>query len=372
MKRVLFLTALLLTAVFSFAQDETGNRYIFIEGTADSKEHLEFFMDNFVIEAEGAGYIVMESKDEAYHTMIFNVIPNTGDIGGEEGQFPPDLYKYVIRISLVRNSDEFEILVFDFFFTDLEEMNEHNRELFQTATLYIPPLTEEDLRLARIERNRWKNKWIYFRGSFDYPITFYALQRDETVLYNGTSLYLNTIDEPGYIDPIGNEIMAMPGGTFGIEFQFLDFMSLETNFQFSWGDTRSNYFINMAVGAELKFPIKLERINLLENVVLAPYGTFVYHLNISENTFNSFPSFAVGPGIQVSAKGGSRGAFFIDIKYIFSFDDAIMKNPWLDLPNDVHYAPNPPEINYKRSVIGVGIGYKIGFFDRARRERPAD
>jgi hypothetical protein len=366
MKRVLFLTALLLTAVFSFAQDETGNRYIFIEGTADSKEHLEFFMDNFVIEAEGAGYTVMESKDEAFHTMIFNVIPNTGNIGGEEGQFPPDLYKYVIRISLVRNADEFEILAFDFFFTDLEEMNEHNRELFQTATLYIPPLTEEDLRLARIQRNRWKNKWIYFRGSFDYPITFYVLQPEGLV--GGIGLYRGDFLSPDRVSAISHEVIAMPGGTFGVEVQFLNFMSLEANFQFSWGDTRSNYFINMAAGAELRFPIKFE------NIVLAPYGTFVYHLNVSEKTFSNFPPFAVGPGIQLYAKGGSRGAFFVDIKYIFSFGDAVMYNPYLDpdLQGEEPLFPNPALIHYRRSVIGVGIGYKIGFFDRARRERPAD
>jgi hypothetical protein len=56
--------------------------------------------------------------------------------------------------------------------------------------------------------------------------------------------------------------------------------------------------------------------------------------------------------------GGRSGSFFIDINYMHSFGDALLFNPYADL------YPDPPVIHYQHFVIGVGIGYKFGFFDR--------
>jgi hypothetical protein len=367
MKKTLFLTALLLLAISSFAQDDIPNRYIFIDGTADTAEHLDFFMRNFQMEADAAGYTITGSKAEAAHTVLFNVGPNTATSSDRrDQQTPPDDNKYVIKISLVSNEDNFEILFFDFFFTDLEEMYVHNRNLFQTATLYIPPFTEDDM-IEPLD-NRWKNKWIYLRLSFDYPITFYLLQ--STGLKAERGLYNGDFDNPSIITPIGHEIIAMPGLTAGVEFHILNFFSLELNLQMSMGDTRSNMFFNIAAGAELKFPIKFK------NTMLIPYGAFTYPLNIgsdklgvSKKVFSEFPPYAVGGGVQFCARGGKHGAFFVDVKYMFSFSDAVMYNPYLVYPENARYAPNPPVIHYKRSVVGIGIGYKIGFFDKKEKKR---
>jgi len=359
MKKTLFFTVLSLLAISSFAQN-IPNRYIFIEGTAENAEHQDFFLKNFQMEATAAGYTVTGSKEEASHTVLFNVAPNTvTDSEGEEQPVPPDDNQYVIKISLINNADDFEILFFDFFFTDLDEMYVHNRNLFQTATLYIPPFTENDMIVIEALDNRWKNKWIYFRLSFDYPITFYLLQPEG--LRGGRGLYAGDFDDPTRVTPIGHEIMAMPGLTAGLEFHILNFLSLELNFQMSLGDTRDNKFINMAAGAELKFPVKFK------NTMLVPYGAFSYPLKKSD-IFTDFPLYAVGGGIQFCARGGKHGAFFVDIKYMLSFSDAVMKNPYSVYSEDKQLAPNPPEIHYKRSVIGIGIGYKIGLFNR--KEKP--
>jgi len=354
MKKTLFFTALfLLILAFSFAQD-IPNRYIFIEGTAENAEHYDFFLSNFQMEAGAAGYTVTESKEEASHTVLFNVGPNTKTDSNADDN------KYVIKTSLINNADDFEILFFDFFFTDLDEMYVHNRDLFQTATLYIPPFTEDDMIVIAPLDNRWKNKWIYLRLSFDYPITLYNLKTDGL---EGGKMALYNKDIPGFYDPIGQIVWAMPGLTAGVEFQFLNFMSLELNFQMSLGDTRDKKFINMAAGAELKFPIKFK------NTMLIPYGAFTYPLNISKNVFTEFPLYAVGGGIQFCARGGKHGAFFIDVKYMFSFSDAVMNNPHLANPDKQPYTPDPEVIHYRRYVIGLGIGYKIGFFDRKEKTR---
>jgi hypothetical protein len=343
MKKILFFTLLLLLAVSSFA-DNIHQRYLFIEGSADRDDQFEFFMTNFVIEAVGAGYTITGNKNEAAHTLDFRVGPNTG----------PDSNQYVVKITLFRNEDGVEVITFDFFFTRLYEVYEYSRALFQNAALYIPVVTAEELSIAQGLYHGWKNKWIYLRASFDYPITFYLLKSNGLV---GGSLYEGPFSSPTDFFHIGNEIIAMPGATVGVEFQLLDFFSLELNLQFSMGDTRNNLFINAASGLELKFPIKFD------NIMLVPYGTFLYHLNVS-SIFSDFPPFALGAGLQLCARAGKRGAFFIDVKYMFSLSDAVMHNPFLAFPPDRQRFTQPPVIHYNRSVIGIGVGYKFGFFDR--------
>jgi hypothetical protein len=334
-KKALFFTVLSLLAASSFAQN-IHHRNLFIEGTAVRADHYEFFMKNFSLEAEGAGYTVTRSKNEAAYTLNFNVSANRGS----------NNYQYYAKLSLLRNEDGFEVTTLDFFYNYIDEVYDLVRTLFQNITLYIPLYTSEELNAAQGRFDNWKNKWIYLRASFDYPVSFY--------LVNDPALHSGALYDPGtnQFDMQDHKIMAMPGATVGAEFQFLNFMSLELNFQVSMGDTRDNLFINMAAGLELKFPIKFD------NIAFVPYGVFIYPLNVSA-IFNEYPLFAFGGGIQLCARAGRYGAFFIDANYTFSLSQAVMKGPYPDnLYND------PPEIHYDRSVIGIGVGYKFGLFDR--------
>jgi len=346
MKKAIFLTVLVFLSVSSFA-DSRSNKYLFIDGMADGKGHYEFFLVNFTREAKSSGYIVTDKENEAAHTLHFSVTPNIG----RQRQSTPNDNQYAVKISLVNNSSKLEIITFDFFFTELNEVYNYTRQMFQEVAVYIPILTEG----GSFSDDVWKNKWIYFRASFDYPVTFYTLKPNG--LIGGIGLYDGPFDSPTAISPIDHKNMAMPGFTIGFEFQLLKFFSIELNYQLSMGDTRSNYFVNMGLGAELKFPIKFQ------NIVLVPYGAFTYPLTISK-IFSEFPPFAVGLGFQFCVRGGKHGAFFIDINYMFSFTDAVMRNPYLDFPLAEQLYPNPAVIHYGRSVIGIGIGYKIGILDR--------
>ena len=202
--------------------------------------------------------------------------------------------------------------------------------------------------------DQWKNKWIYFRASFDYPITFYLLQ--STGLKGGSGLYNAAGDR---VAPIDHEILAMPGATLGAEFQFLNFLSFELNLQMSMGDTRNNFFINTAAGMELKVPVKFD------HIMLVPYGAFSFPLNVS-SVFSEFPRAAAGGGIQLCTRAGKRGAAFVDVKYMFSFSNAVMHNPYLGFPPSQQLYPKPEVIHYKRSQLGIGIGYKIGIIDKKK------
>jgi hypothetical protein len=202
-------------------------------------------------------------------------------------------------------------------------------------------------RLAGDHIHQWKNKWIYFRASFDYPITFYLLH--DPNLIGGIALHNDTT---GQLDPQDHKIMAMPGATVGAEFQFLNFLTLELNLQLDMGDPSSNFFVNTAAGVELKFPIKFD------SIMLTPYGACSFPLNISP-VFYEYPRVAAGGGIQLCTRTGKRGAIFADFKYMLSFRDAVMHNPY---GKDSGYIPEV--IHYRHSQLGIGMGYKIGIIDK--------
>jgi len=358
MKRAVFLLVFLIIAVSSYAQ-RPSNSFLFIDGTAEDEEHLEFFLTNFNLEAATAGYKVTDKKREAAFSFKFIVSPNMIEVQGNMKPAPPDDNQYVINISIVNNKDNKEIVAFDFYFTDLLEVYDYTQFLFHKATVYIPAAAKEDIN----DRN-WQNKWLYFRASFEYPVIFHRLQ--ETGLHAGQAVYVEASDpsDPTKVIrddfiPLDHKIQPQPGIKIGLEFQFLYFMSFEANFHVSFGDTTTYYHINMAAGGELKFPIKTRYL------VLEPYGAFVYNIN-SSSAFKEFPLFALGGGLQLAARAGRSGAVFLDINYLHSFTEAVLYNTY------GHIAPEPPEIYYKRFVLGLAVGYKYGIFNRrilAHKER---
>ncbi|MCL1932032.1 MAG: hypothetical protein FWF55_09465 [Treponema sp.] len=347
MKKIgLFLTIFLLLAASSFAQDlqSLQNKYLFIEGRASKQDHQDFFMRSFTMEANGSGYVVTASKSEALHTLRFDAIADPEE---------PDLY--IISMSLYRNEDNAKLVSFDFYYESLEEMFTFVRTLFlnSVTSIPLPLLTEEHLNAA--QGNQW-DKWIYFSASFDYAITFYFLQ--PTGLWGKKALYLPNPENP--VNPIAfltisDVFKAMPGATLGVEVQPLNFLSVEINFQLSMGDTRDQYFVNMGVGADVNFPIKFK------TFMLVPYASFVYPLTVS-SVFTEFPPFMLGGGVQLCVRAGKRGILFMEAQYMFSFTDAVMRNPH---PNNY---PKPEVIHYQHSALGLGVGYKIGILDRPKKQ----
>ena len=339
MKKALFITIFAALAVSSFA-DQLSNRSIFIEGSAIRQDHYEYFLVNFRKEALGTGNTLANHREEAAFIFKFDVSNNP--YINEDGN------AFVLTISLINNINDNEILFFHFFYNTLEEMLEHNQFLFYRAVAIIPPLTEEALLRAQ---STWKDKWIYLRASFDYPVSFYALQSEG--LLGGVSAWApGPTGEPSEFMPLDNKIFALPGVTIGAEFQFLDFMSFEMNFKANMGDPLKNESVNLGIGAQLKFSIKYFKLFNIQ-----PY--IVGHLPlVYSDIFTKYPSFALGGGIQLSAKGGKNGAFYIDVNYTTAFSDAVMKNPYPLL------FPFPKGIHFRPSFLGIGIGYKHGFIDR--------
>jgi hypothetical protein len=230
----------------------------------------------------------------------------------------------------------------------MEEMYDFNLYLLYQAMANVP-LTKLEGIIE--EPDLWRNKWLYIRTSIDYPITFYGL--------SGHSIYGAGIWDN--IDPhaagarsirINNKISPWVAATIGLELQYLYFMSTEFNINLSFGDPMSNAFIP-TIFIEQKFPIKPSKHFMLE-----PYLAVTFATNTSPKT-REFPRIGVGGGAEFGVKGGDMGAFFVDLNFIYYLGDVVMAN------EDPIFR-YPTQETYNRFVVGLGIGFKIGFVDRPR------
>ena len=330
-------------------RERFANEFLFIEGNAEKAEHKEAFLWAFGIEAGGAGYTVVPSKEEAAYTFKFDVSANlTEDENGAFLPVPPGDNQYILRISLIDNSNDEEILFFNFFFTEIGEVYEHSQSLFNMATVYIPP-GKRDIYYAHEVDRSWQNKWIYFRASLDYLISFFALQK--TGLFGGQAAYNGDIKTPTSIQHLSHVILPQPGLTLGIEVQFLDFLGAELGVKLNLGDPKTYSFLNITANAAVKFNIKTE------NFMIQPYIGGLIPVVKSE-VFEEFPGLSLGGGVQAGVRGGKNGIIFIDVNFMYSFGDVFMKNIYAtqNKTTGLALAPFPPQIHYKHFIFGIGIG----------------
>jgi hypothetical protein len=361
MKKTVILTVFLSVALFSFAQEagipevyEFPNRNLYIDGTAEVNSHRTYFMDNFKMEATALGFNVVNTKEEAGYTFNF-----------DSQRYDSD---FIVLITLTLNEGDVEIVNFGWPYSNLDEMYEYNQFVFFRAVVLIPGIDEDELRaLMEQERidTRWQYKRVYFRVSFDYPISFYELQPMDD-LYNKNSAYRGDFENPIDVTPLTHHVIALPAVTAGIEFQPLKFLAIEANVHAKLGEPNNNAVLNIMAGAQIKVPIRFKQI------MVEPYAAFLYPLlsmplslnqvNASKG-FTEFPDFFVGGGIQFCIKGGKRGSFFADANFMFvppfaQKKEAILNNYLGEL------FPNPGKFHYKPFIVGISIGYKLGFWGR--------
>jgi hypothetical protein len=341
-KRILPLLVFMAVGAAAFTQTR-DDISVYIAPVVADPDQAAFFHDSFTTETMGAGYKITEKAKEADYTLNLEVKPNMilYDDGTEEPA-PPDEKQSVLQISLLRNEDKAEIVAFSFAFDTTDEMYDFNLYLLY-ETMANVPLTK----LGGIEKDdRWRNKWLYVRASFDYPITFYQLN-NPGALWGGGNGDISDAERWHNLD---HRISPFPAVTFGLEFQYLNWMSSEINFNLSFSDPMSTSFIP-SIQIEQKFPVKPTDYFMIE-----PYIAVSFPANTSVNSLK-FPQAGLGGGVQLGVRGGSMGAIFVDVNYIYYLGNVIIKN-------DSSYYPYPSEIQYNRFVVGIGIGYKAGFYDR--------
>jgi hypothetical protein len=344
MKKTFCFALWLVLEVSAFAQTREDVK-IFIPPVKANADQAAFFMESFTMETMGAGYTLAANERDADYSLELEVKPNMilYDDGTEE-QAPPGEKQFNLNIDLIRNKDNANLVSFSFLFDDLDEMHEFDLYLLYEAMANVP-MTKEYTAIAAEEPDFWRNKWLYLRGSFDYPVTFYELLEPSYVIdeTNQRAIHLD------------HRISPFPGATLGLELQYLKWMSTEVNFQLCFSDPSSNSMIPTIV-VEQKFPIKPSTIYMVE-----PYLAVAFPMPTS-TVVKQFPRLGAGGGFQFGVKGGNMGAFFLDVNYIYFLGDAVMENPYY-----LDGYTSSKEVHYTRYTLGLGIGYKIGFFNRSVR-----
>jgi hypothetical protein len=325
-----FLLFLVLVMGLSFAEEVT----IYLEGVG-TQEQVAFFRDSFAIEIPSYGYQLADRSENADYSIRYVITP--------QGQM------FALEASIIRLEDRFTLASNSYFFEYLEDMLPYNQLLIFTLVNNIP---RDETIVTITEDDSWRNKWLYLRASLDYPFSFYTLKD------NG-----ELIKKDEMAAQLDHKVDAFyPGITLGVEAQVINFFSVELFGQVNLNYVNDAQFFNFALGLELKFPLKFVRHIMLEPY-LAGVWTVPKFLNFKgdkfDNVFKSFPNYAAALGFQLSVKRGKSDALFIDISYMYCIDEATVHNPYALLYGD-KYA----NIQYQRSVLRLGIGYKYGFFSR--------
>lgn len=340
MMRKALAALLLVIPVVVFAQTRNDTMIYIPTPTGGNSTQQAFFKENFEMETIAAGYATTNNASESDYVLRLEIRPNmiTYDDGTQE-LAPPEEKQNLLELRLIRNEDNIEIVMFNFPFTDVEEMYEYNLYLLYQAMANVP-LTKLT---AANEGDHWRNKWLYVRADAGFGLSvFKAVSGEEWSNDNG-----------GYWKNLTNsasqEVGFLPMGTVGVEFQFLNWMSAEADFRllFSYPDGQA---FAPSLGVFLKVPLKPSRHFMLE-----PYAGANFTMLTGENVVSKSANlFGVGGGFQFGVKGGEMGAFFIDVRYIY------------DLTKFNTDAYQRRKAEWERNVVAFAIGYKIGFFNRLK------
>ncbi|MDR0494750.1 MAG: hypothetical protein LBG95_03885 [Treponema sp.] len=376
MKKYLFVLFMACSSFSLFAQTKP-NVFFFLEpitGISINLRDNERFARMLINEIRARRCSLIETPHEADFilsgTVGYYYEDDYGDVDIKDKYGPPEtVYSYNSATSnfgenvylfqlTLRNVKTYKmILQQNLYYTSLDDVDNFFPLLVYNLFSYISDAYAFNFNLAMQNQSQkpedWKNKWLYLRVSFDFPITYYKLKGDG--LIDGTLVYDGDIDNPTAFSPVDNKIVGLPAATAGLELQFLDWCSIEPKFLVGWEKLNNANFANLAAGVDIRFPVKLIR-----NVILEPYVSVLFPIptSASKKVFDSFPVAAAGGGFQLGLKGGKSGVVFIDANYMYSIGDAVMENPYGSL------YPNPSVIHHQRSVIGLGIGYKFGFIGR--------
>jgi len=341
MKKIIFISFFLFfSAAFLYAVNPRDIT-LAIQGSG-SPSFVDGFKLALTVEAKAAGYQITDNASSAKYNIKFTV----------EYDRTEEKSKFIVN--LIKVDDSSVIVSMEYFFADEEEMMLYAQLVFFLLISNLP----EDVKGAP-EDNTWRDKWLYLNVSFDYAIMFLGL--NDNRLKGGIGMWND--NDPNLIGPIDNKFGFMPGIGLGLEFQFLDFMSIEPRADLSLEEIVKGHVMYTAMfSAAIKFPLKF-----LKSAVIEPYGIAAYPIRFPADleVFSSYPQFIFGAGVQVAVKAGKSGALFFDVNYMFiNLGDTKMLNQFAIYPNDLYNQPK--DIRFDHSILGFKIGYKFGFFNRKR------
>jgi hypothetical protein len=342
-KKTLCVLVLIFCTFSAVYAANSKNITLIIQGTGQPA-FVQGFKEALIIEAKAAGYDITDTPSMAKYAIRFSV------------EFDQEAQRSKFTVSLVKVVDQYVIVSMEYMFADEEEMLLYSQLVFFMLMANLP---DNEVPSSAPLDDGWRNKWVYISPYFDYSIMFLALKKDG--LDNGKTFN----DDYSIVNILDNKVATMPGVGLGVEFQFLNFMSIEPGALISSEQVlKERAMWNIALSAKLKFPLKF-----IGNVVLEPYGACAYTMRFPQKPtvepFAIYPQLVFGGGLQVSFKAGKSGGVFFDVSYMY-YGDTGLKNPYAKTSSGDEYTPNPKVIHYNQTILGLGVGYKFGFGNRKR------
>jgi hypothetical protein len=329
-RSIAFFSLLFAVSSLLSAQSSRGDIKIFIPRPVSNtgvNEQQDFFAEQFKMEISAANYTVTDKREEADYLVQLTVDNN--EYYGE-----PDEKKYIVTLALTRTEDNKEIVRFSWPFTEMNEMYQWNLYLVYQAMANVPLTKDVDdpsrvIVEREIERalasERWRDQWLYtvIGGSLD--AGFLVPQGDTRV---STGMVMGTV-------------------LAGIEFQFLDFMSLEFDpLKVRLLDNGENQFISLA------FPLLLKGALKFSAVMLEPYAG----AEVAFGLGGTLPLLSGIWGVQLAFRCSDRSALLLD----FNATAGLIAPIELSDGN-----------RYSMVRFSFGAGWKIGRLDRKKRTPPS-
>ena len=208
-----------------------------------------------------------------------------------------------------------------------------DREVTKEVEVQVPGEKVIIREPAAAEPDLWRNKKMYLRASGDGAYTYFQIRPNQLLSKD--------------------EFRIVPGLTVGLELHFDNWISVEFDFVTRFTDLW-DYTVNPGLGFQLKFPLKPAVYLMLE-----PYLGAAFSFNNGAHS-NTRYYIEAGGGFQFGFKGGQSGAWFFDVSFMHTFNNVLHDF----IPPISVVSTNTPEILWNRFVIGLGVGYKMGFIDR--------
>jgi hypothetical protein len=291
-------------------------------------QQKEYFQTSFKMELVGANYPSVETRAESAYTLLLTIQDNPAYVlmGGDIANIAniannEDIKPFELIIRLVHSDNDDEVVSFSFLFDTLESMNEWNLYLLYQAlaNAYVgddtppPPPPPPSPPVPEID-DLWRNQMFYLNVGVGVDFGF-------------------------FMHPVDGQIetgLLMPGLLAGLEWHFLDFLSLEL-------DVKPRFYEKLRI--TLAAALTVRGVFKFSSVMLELYGGMEYGqgLNIS------VPPLSVLGGFQLGFRGAPLSAWVLDAGFTQYISGTFR-------------AGNTGEYTLRR--FHLLAGFKFGFRDR--------
>ncbi|MDR2478725.1 MAG: hypothetical protein LBD48_05365 [Treponema sp.] len=337
MKRLFIPALILLLGLPLFAQTGQAITFFFppVTGEGAGPDDPAAFTAMTIRELKSRGYILTENELDADFLLSGVLFPYGAVYEDPTGQGEPEEGFYAFRVTLRDGHSSYLLSEQDMLYKDIAEVNDYISLLIFNVLAYVPILPVvtqapkkpvERVSPAPLWTNdSWRNKWLYAGVLANWAPRFYS-----------------------------NKNSASAAANFGFSFlgevHFYEHLALETGFEY--GEDQAIAPGDIVVKTfSLGFPL------LLKGVfkpglyyMVEPYGGIL--INAPLSGVIKLPFAALAAGVQMGTRAG-LGALILDFR--FAMD---LGRTELDAEYDV------PALDFQRTMLKLGIGYKMGFFDR--------